>query len=69
MRYYIANDDAIPFREQPANGYTKLQVIARVQREIEECVKFWGGEFSDYKNCFLILDQNFHEVHEFDDAI
>lgn len=69
MRYYIATTDGIPYHEQPANGYTKLQVIARVQREIEECVRFWGGESSDYKNCFLILDQNFHEVHEFDDAI
>ena len=69
MRYYIATTDGIPYREQPANRYTKLQVIARVQREIEECVKLWGGKFSDYKGEFLILDKNFHEVHDFDDAI
>lgn len=69
MRYYIANENGIPYHEQPANGYTKLQVIARAQREIKEYVKLWGGKFSDYKGWFLILDKNFHEVHDFDDAI
>lgn len=69
MRYYIANKNGIPYHEQPADGYTKLQVIARVQREIKECIKFYGGKFSDYKDWFLILDTNFHEVHDFDNAI
>lgn len=71
MRYYIANENNIPFREQPENGYTKLQVIARVQREIKECIKLFGGEFKDYKKgYFNILDNNFHEVtKEFENLI
>lgn len=62
MRYYIADDNAIPFHEQPAEGYTKLQVIARAQREIDECIKLFGGSFQDYKSWFIILDNKFHDV-------
>ncbi len=69
MRYYIANYDNIPFHAQPAKGYTKLQVILQVQLAIKECVKLHGGKFEDYKSWFHILDNNFHEVHDFDDAI
>lgn len=70
MRYYIANDQGIPFHAQPENGYTKLQAIARVQREIKECIELFGGKFSDYKTWFLVYDKNHHEVtEEFIDAI
>lgn len=69
MRYYIANENCIPLRSQPENGYTKLQVIARVQREIEECIKLFGGTFADHKRVFTILDSNFHEVDELYTAI
>jgi hypothetical protein len=69
MRYYIANDDNIPYHAQPAKGYTKLQVILKVQIAIKECVKMYGGKFEDYKSWFHILDSNFNEVHDFDNAI
>lgn len=68
MRYYIANQDGIPFHEQPTNGYTRLQVIARLHREIEECIKLFGGVFQDYKDCFVVLDSKFRSV-DFSDII
>lgn len=69
MRYYVANSDNIPLHAQPENGYTKLQVITRVQLEIDHMCSLFGGCFSDYKDDFHILDSNFKEVHEFDNAI
>ena len=63
-RYYVANSDGIPFHEQPNNGYTYLQAIERVQREIEECIKLWGGSYNDYKEWFIVFDNNFNEIKE-----
>ena len=34
MRYYVTSN-SIPLKAQPENGYTRLQAIERVQREIE----------------------------------
>ena len=68
MRYYIANSNRIPLKEQPNNGYTKLQVIERVQREIEQCVRLYGGQFQDYKSDFVVLNNKFHEM-DFMDVI
>ena len=34
MRYYVTSN-SIPLKAQPDNGYTRLQAIERVQREIE----------------------------------
>ena len=62
-RYYIANEDMIPL-EQPENGYTWLQVICRAQREIEECIRLFGGSFGDYKSFFTVLDSKHNEVKE-----
>ena len=69
MRYFIANDKGIPYHSQPENGYTKLQVIARVQREIAECVKLYGGNFQDYKDWFTIYDNKWNECRELYQAI
>ncbi len=70
MRYYVANDKGIPYHEQPAEGYTKLQAIARVQREIKFCIEWWGGQVKDYISWLTIYDKNFHEVtDQFRDAI
>lgn len=76
MRYYIANSDNIPLHAQPEKGYTKLQVILRLQREVEEMCNLFGDysnnyieQFNEYKSYFHILDSDFNEVHEFDDAI
>jgi hypothetical protein len=52
MRYYVTNDDLIPFHEQPAEGYTKLQAIERAQREVKEAVKFYHLK-SDYKGGYF----------------
>ena len=67
-RYYIADHNGIPLRCQPENGYTYLQVIARVQRELDECVKLFGGKPQDHKDGFMVLDSKFHEVKEAKDA-
>lgn len=68
-RFYIANHNGIPLHAQPENGYTWLQVIERAQREIEECIKLFGGTFEEHKKAFTVLDSNFHEVKEAQDAI
>lgn len=69
MKYYVTNDDLIPFHAQPADGYTKLQAIERAQREVKECVKLFGGKESDYTSYFHIMDSNFHYCRELDNAI
>lgn len=63
-RFLVANDNGIPFRSQPEGGYTYLQAISRVQREIEECINLWGGNAEYYKDWFMILDHKFNEVKE-----
>lgn len=69
-RFFVADGRTnIPLHAHPENGYTFLQAIARAQREIEECVKIFGGKFQDYKDGFSILDSNFYEVAEAKDAI
>lgn len=64
MRYYIATVDGIPYHAQPENGYTKLQVIARVHREAKEDARLFGGNYTDYLKCYTILDKNFREATE-----
>ena len=62
MRYYIANRDNIPYHAQPENGYTKLQIIAAVQRYAKEDARLFGGSYVDYIHDYNILDNHFHEV-------
>lgn len=69
MRYYIANIDNIPLYSQPENGYTKLQVLNRAQRELDECVKLFGKSPKDYTKWFHILDQNFHRCKDIEKGI
>ena len=64
MRYYIANKDGIPYRSQPDNGYTELQVIAAVHRYAQEDAKLFGGDYTDHIHDYTILDQKFHEATE-----
>ena len=68
-RYYVANEDFIPFKEQPTEGYTKLQAIGRIHREIAEYVKLFGGKPEDYAPCFHIMDDKMHYCRELDSAI
>lgn len=68
MRYYVTDSNYIPLHEQRPDGYTKLQAIDRVQREMKECVEFFGGEMKDYKSWFHIVDTNFNIIVEFEKA-
>lgn len=69
MRYYIADVNNIPLHSQPENGYTKLGVLNRAQRELAECVELFGGRPNDYTSCFHILDQNFNRCEEIETGI
>ena len=69
VRYYIADYNGIPLKAQPERGYTELQVIARVQREIEKDMRLFGWTFSEAKDGYRILNNNFHECKELYDAI
>ena len=33
MRYFVTDYNGIPYKEQPKNGYTKLQIIERQKLE------------------------------------
>lgn len=68
MRYFVTDYNGIPYKEQPKNGYTKLQVIERVQKEIENCIKLFGGNFQDYKDWFIIKNNKFETI-DLKDAI
>ncbi len=67
-RYFVTNQDGIPFQDQPSNGYTKLQAISRIHREIEECIRLFGGVFSDYRMCFGVIDNKYRMV-DFSDLV
>ena len=65
IRYYVANEHHIPLRSQPEKGYTYKQAIMRVMRELDECVKIFGGKPQDYKDSFSVLEgKHFTEVLE-----
>ena len=68
MRYFVTDYTGIPYKEQPKNGYTKLQVIERVQKEIENCIRLFGGSFQDYKDWFIIKNNKFETI-DLKDAI
>lgn len=68
-RYFVTNYDFIPFHAQPPEGYTKLEAIARAQREVKECVELFGGKESDYTSWFHIIDDKCHYCEELDSAI
>ena len=61
-RYYIANQDNIPYHAQPENGYTKLQVIARIHREAKEAAYLFGGKYTDYIHDYRVLTDKFKDV-------
>lgn len=69
MKYFVTNDDLIPFREQPENGYTELQAIKRAQREAEQASKLFNISINETVKWFHIVDQNFHYCKELDKAI
>lgn len=69
MRYYVTNPDLIPFHAQPENGYTKLQAIARAQREAEEASKSFDLPITETAKWFHIVDSNFHYCQKLDSAI
>lgn len=51
--YIVANEDGIPFHEQPEDGYTLREAIARVCREVETNNKL-GLE--DHETDYIIYD-------------
>lgn len=62
MRYFIADLNNIPYREQPYNGYTKLQVIARIHRESHRDAMLFGGKYTDHIHDYRVLDANCTDV-------
>lgn len=64
MRYYIATKDGIPYKAQPENGYTELQVINAVHRYAQEDARLFGGEYTDYIHDYTILTDKFREATE-----
>ena len=67
--YFVTNEDFIPLHAQPEQGYTKLQAIARAQREVNRCAELFGGTPADYVSDFHIVDNNFNHCPELDTAI
>lgn len=69
MRYYVANCDLIPLREQPTNGYTKLGAVERAQRLAEHDAKMFDEPISYTREFYHIIDETGHYCVELDDAI
>ena len=69
IRYYVTNDSLIPIYGQPENGYTKLQAIARAQREIDHSVKLFKVSRSECASWFHIIDTKGRYCNELDTAI
>lgn len=69
MRYYVTNDSLIPIYGQPEKGYTKLQAIARAQREVDDCVKRFKTSYSECILWFHIIDNKMHYCKELDSVI
>lgn len=68
-RYYVTNYDMIPLHAQPPEGYTKLQAIARAQREVRESAELFGGDPKDYVSYYHIVDDKFNRCVDLDSAI
>lgn len=47
LRYYVTDDDYIPLKSQPNNGYTELQAVERAQREAERSAKLFNLPITD----------------------
>lgn len=69
MKYFVTNENLIPFHAQPENGYTKLQAIERVQHEARESSKLFNLPITETVKWYHIIDSNFHYCKELDSAI
>lgn len=68
-RYFVTDENFVPLSSQPSDGYTKLQAIDRAQREVDQCVKLFGGEPADYAPTFHIVDDYMQYCEDLDSAI
>lgn len=68
-RYYVTDDDYIPLREQPNEGYTQLKAIERAQREAEQAAKLFKLPVSNTAKWYHIMDDMGNILHELDTAI
>lgn len=56
MRYYIGDDNGIPFREQPNEGYNNmLDVAKRILREVETDIKLANKPFEEVITWYTIV--------------
>ena len=69
LRYYVTDDDYIPLREQPNEGYTELQAIERAQREAERSAKLFNLKVSETAKWYHIMDSNNKIRHDLDTVI
>jgi hypothetical protein len=69
LRYFVTDDDYIPLREQPNEGYTELQAVERAQREAERSAKLFNLKVSETAKWYHIMDSNHKIRHDLDTAI
>lgn len=69
MRYFVTDENLIPLKEQPINGYTFLKAIERAQREMTKDFKLFGGKLSEYAKYYHIMDENCNYIKDADSAI
>ena len=68
-RYYVADDNYIPLREQPDEGYTALKAVERAQREAERAAKMFNEPISETRTWFHILDDKMNSCPELEKGI
>lgn len=67
-RYFVSCNGLI-LHEQPENGYTEMQAVERVQREINFDTRVLGLSLSESKQMYDVVDtKTFRIVPELRDA-
>lgn len=68
-RYFVTDDNYIPLKAQPENGYTQREAILRAQREAEQDSKLFKISMSDAIKGYHIMDNKGNILHDLDNAI
>ena len=68
-RYYVGDENGIPFREQPDEGYSAIKAVERAQREAERASKMYGEPISETRTWYTILDKDMNRCYELEKGI
>ncbi len=68
-RYFVTDDDNIPLKDQPENGYTQIGAIERAQREAQRSADLFNLRIQDTVKWYHIMDDKCNMCPELDNCI